>query len=306
MQHHVPIMVDLSTDYLIQNQSGTYFDGTLGFGGHTSAFLSKLNRDATIIATDKDANAIKFCKDKFADDNRVKIFNTSFTEIKNISILEQIDGFDGVFVDLGVSSFQFDNKDSGFTYREDTVLDLRMNKSEGDPAHVFLNTAEAEEIANVLFNFGEEKKSRLIAKRIARQREERPIKTTFQLKQVIEEVIKKPNLNKSLSRVFQALRIYVNNELDELNDFLEKAHNLLKSGGRLVVLSYHSLEDRIVKEFFKYQALKCICAPELPICMCDKVSTLKIITRKPLVANEKEVEMNSRSRSAKLRVAEKI
>ncbi len=305
MNHHVPVMVNQSLDCLLTNLSGTYFDGTLGFGGHTSAFLSKLNPNSRIIATDKDKTAYSYCKEKFAEDSRVSIYNTSFTEIKNISLLENISGFDGIFADLGVSSYQFDNKDSGFTYREEAVLDLRMNKSVGKPAYVFLNSADEKELADVIYNYGEERRSRVIAKKIFKERQNRSIKTTTQLKNLIESVVPKQNLNKTLSRVFQALRIYVNNELEELKEFLEKAVKLLNKGGRIVVLSYHSLEDRIVKEFFKYQAVSCVCPPEIPVCVCDKESTLKIITRKPLVANKDEIELNPRSRSAKLRAAEK-
>ena len=244
------------------------------------------------------------CKEKFSNDKRVSLYNTSFTEIKNISLLENISGYDGIFADLGVSSFQFDNKDSGFTYREEAVLDLRMNKAEGEPAYEFLNTAEADEIANVIYNYGEERKSRVIARKILKARIDNPIKTTTQLKTIIESCVPKANLNKTLSRVFQALRIYVNNELEELKLFLEKAVHLLKKGGRIVILSYHSLEDRIVKEFFKYQALSCVCPTEIPVCVCNKKSTLKILTRKPLIADESEIKLNPRSRSAKLRAAE--
>lgn len=306
MMHHVPVMVKQTVEYLIINPSGTYFDGTVGFGGHMSEFLQNLNPNAKIIATDKDIQAYNHCKNQFAADSRVQIYNTGFTEIKNISLIESITEYDGIFADLGVSSFQFDNKNSGFTYREEAELDLRMNKSEGEPAYVFINNADEKEIADVIYKFGEEKKSRIIANKIFKQRQNHFIKTTTQLKELIESVVPKKNLNKTLSRVFQALRIYVNNELDELKDFLEKGLQLLKKGGRFVILSYHSLEDRIVKEFFKYQALSCICPPEIPLCVCDKESTIKIITKKPLVPDKEEINYNPRARSAKLRVAEKI
>jgi 16S rRNA (cytosine1402-N4)-methyltransferase len=181
-----------------------------------------------------------------------------------------------------------------------------MDKSVGEPAYKFINKAEADEIADVIFNFGEERKSRAIARSIFKQRLVQPIKTTTQLKSAIEKVVPVKNLNKTLSRVFQALRIYINNELDELKDFLDKSLKLLKPGGRLVVLSYHSLEDRIVKDFFKYEALSCICKPEAPICVCDKKKSINILTRKPMVASESEIKSNPRARSVKLRAAEKI
>jgi 16S rRNA (cytosine1402-N4)-methyltransferase len=306
MNYHVPVLLGESTEMLITKKTGTYFDATLGFGGHTSNFLSQLDQNSKIIATDKDENACSFCKQKFADDNRVAIYNTSFTDIRTISLVDNIDGYDGIFADLGVSSFQLDNADSGFSYKEDSVLDMRMNKAKGKPAHIFLNNASQEEIADVIYNFGEEKLSRRIAKAITDQRKLQEIKTSSELKSVIQKIIPVKNLNKTLSRVFQALRIFVNGELEELKDFLKKSVELLKTGGRIVILSYHSLEDRIVKDFFRYEALNCICPPESPICNCGKLSRLKIINKKPLVPGESEIMTNPRSRSVKLRAAERI
>ncbi len=304
--YHVPVMLDEVLDFLIVNSEGNYFDGTLGFGGHSSKLLQKLDNNAKLIATEKDENAFKYCKEKFASDSRVIIYKTSFTKIRSIYLLENIKGFDGIFADLGVSSYQFDNKESGFTYREETLLDLRMDKTIGEPAYKFLNKAKQEEIANVLFQFGEERKSRRIAKKIVQERAAASIKTTTHLKKLVEAVTPKQNLNKTLSRIFQALRIFVNNELDELKQFLAQSVSLLNPGGRIVILSYHSLEDRIVKDFFKHEALSCICPPEIPVCVCNKESRLKILTKKPLTPSENEIKNNPRARSAKLRVAEKI
>lgn len=306
MSYHVPVLLEESTNLLITNKTGTYFDATLGFGGHTSKFLSQLSKNSKIFATDKDLVAYNYCEDKFAGDTRTTFYNAAFTEIRNISLVEKLDGFDGIFADLGVSSYQFDNVDSGFTYRDEAVLDLRMNKSEGEPAYNFVNNAEADEIANIIFNYGEERKSRHIARSIVTERNLSPITTTAHLRDVIEKVVPGKHLNKTLSRVFQALRIYVNNELEELKEFLVKSIELLKKGGRIVILSYHSLEDRIVKEFFKFEALDCVCPAEVPICVCEKESTLKILTRKPIVASEEEIKINPRARSVKLRAAEKI
>lgn len=306
MAYHVPVMLDETTELLVKNLSGTYFDGTLGFGGHSSNFLSQLDNNSKIIATDKDIAAINYCENLFSGDDRITIYNSSFTEIKNISLVEGINGYDGIFADLGVSSFQFDNADSGFTYREEADLDLRMNKTIGEPAYKFINSADANEIADVIFQFGEEKNSRKIARQILAEREKKFIKTTTQLKEIIQKIVPVKHLNKTLSRVFQALRIYVNNELEELKLFLEKSVELLNEGGRIVILSYHSLEDRIVKDFFKYESLSCVCPPEVPVCVCTKKSRLQIITRKPLVAGEIEIKNNPRSRSAKLRAAQKI
>ncbi|MCB0730500.1 MAG: 16S rRNA (cytosine(1402)-N(4))-methyltransferase RsmH [Ignavibacteriae bacterium] len=306
MGFHVPVLLGESTNLLIKNKTGTYFDATLGFGGHTSNFLSQLSSNSKLIATDKDANAYSFCENKFAEDKRVILYNTSFTQIRNITLVEDIDGYDGIFADLGVSSFQFDDTESGFTYRDEAVLDLRMDKTVGKPAYEFVNNADANEIADVIYNYGEEKQSRQIARSIVKERETEFIKTTLQLKSAIQKCVHFKHLNKTLSRVFQALRIYVNNELEELKEFLTKAIELLKSGGRIVILSYHSLEDRIVKEFFKYEALSCVCSTETPVCICNKERRLKILTRKPIFASEEEIKLNPRARSVRLRAAEKI
>jgi 16S rRNA (cytosine1402-N4)-methyltransferase len=306
MDYHVPVLLGESTEMLITKKTGIYFDATLGFGGHTSKFLTVLDQNSKIIATDKDSNACKYCEEKFVGDKRIIIYNTGFTNIKTISLVDKIDGYDGIFADLGVSSFQLDDVDSGFTYREEAILDMRMDKSKGEPVYKFINSADTDEIANVIYNYGEERNSRRIAKSIVHERKERSITTTTELKSAIRKVVPVKHLNKTLSRVFQALRIFVNNELNDLKDFLSQAIVLLKTGGRIVILSYHSLEDRIVKEFFRYESLECICPTEVPICNCEKMSRLKIINRKPLNAGEEEISLNPRSRSAKLRAAEKI
>lgn len=306
MSNHIPVLLEQSVLYIVKDVNGCYFDGTLGFGGHTELLLSKLGPKAKVLCTDKDIDAIRFCEDKFRNDNRFKPFNANFTEIDKISKIEFIDKFDGILVDLGVSSYQLDNKTSGFTYREDTYLDLRMNKNVGISAADVLNSLTQKEIANILFTYGEERKSNYIAKLIVEEREISPIKTTKQLREIVEKVVYKEKSASSLSRVFQALRIYVNNELEDLKLFLEKAIELLKPEGRIAVISYHSLEDRIVKEVFKYAALSCVCPHDIPICICNKKQTLKLVTRKPVIPAEAEIKFNKRSRSAKLRVAEKI
>jgi len=305
MAYHVPVLLGESSELLLTNKTGTYFDATLGFGGHTSSFLSQLNKDSRIIATDKDVDAYSHCEKKYENDNRVTIYNADFTNLRTISLVDKIDGYNGIFADLGVSSYQFDNVGSGFTYRQEAILDLRMNKSDGEPAYEFINSAEAEEIANVIYNYGEERKSKRIANSIVNERWIEPIKTTLQLKEAIQKVVPIKNLNKTLSRVFQALRIYVNNELEKLKSFLKQAVELLETEGRIVIISYHSLEDRIVKEFFNYEALNCICPKEIPVCVCEKESRLKILTRKPIIASTDEINSNPRARSAKLRAAEK-
>ncbi len=305
MIKHKPVLLKESVDFLITSESGVYFDATLGFGGHSSEILNRLNENGKIIATDKDIEAFDFARKKFAEDKRIEVYNASFTEIKTIAKIEFIDKFDGILADLGVSSFQLDNPSSGFTYREDAPLDLRMDKSSPLTAKDILNTYDEKAIADILRNFGEEKAAKRIARKIVEKRKTESFETTTQLKEVVAEIIPPNYLKKSLSRVFQALRIEVNNELEELKQFITDAVDLLKPGGRIVILSYHSLEDKIVKEAFKYEALSCICPPEAPICTCDKESRLKILTKKPIQPSQEEVRENFRARSAKLRVAER-
>ena len=303
---HEPVLLKESIDFLVTEKRGIYFDGTAGFGGHSFEILNRLDDKGKLIATDKDQSAFEYCRDKFSDDKRFSIYHTGFTNIDSISKIEFIDQFDGIFADLGVSSFQLDTIESGFTFREDAVLDLRMNKAEGISASDLLNKFSQEEIAKILFEYGEEKNSRLIAKKVIEFRLNEKFSRTFQLKKIIEQVTPVRFLNKSLSRVFQALRIYVNNELEELKTFLDKSFSLLKPGGRIVILSYHSLEDRIVKEKIKYESLSCICPPGMPICICGKKQRLKLITRKPIVPTDTEIDRNRLSRSAKMRVAERV
>lgn len=306
MIYHTPVLLNETVEFLITDKSGVYFEGTIGFGGHTNEIISKLTKNAKFIGTDKDAVAYNHCKTKFEDNERVKLYNTSFINILNISRIEFIENYDGIFADLGVSSFQLDNKDSGFSFREDSPLDLRMDKSKGYPAAFVVNTFSQDEIADIIYKYGEERNSRLIAKKIVEYRNENKIETTGELRKIVESVSHAKFVTKSLSRVFQALRIFVNNELEELEDFLKKSLTILKVGGRIAIISFHSLEDRIVKEFFKQQTLTCVCPPEFPVCVCNTTPSLKILTKKPVVPTEYEIDENSRSRSAKLRVAEKI
>ncbi|QQS34928.1 MAG: 16S rRNA (cytosine(1402)-N(4))-methyltransferase RsmH [Ignavibacteriales bacterium] len=304
--HHTPVLLDESITHLITRSDGFYFDGTVGFGSHTEGILKHLSTNGVLIATDVDTDAFNFSYNKFKDDKRVKLYNYNFSEIDTISKIESIDKFDGIFADLGVSSFQLDNASSGFTYRSSAQLDLRMDKTKKLNASDIVNTFSEESISKILFEFGEEKKSRQIAKKICEARAEKKIETTIELSSIIEKLTPPNYLSKTLSRVFQALRIYVNDELGKLKSFLDKSITLLRSGGRIAILTYHSLEDRIVKEVFKYETLDCICPKEYPICKCEKTPRLKIITRKPITPGISEIQKNRRARSAKLRVAEAV
>lgn len=305
MSFHTPVLLKESIDYLVTKKDGIYFDGTAGFGGHSEKILEKINDGGKLIATDKDSKAFEYCKEKFSKDKRFSVYRTSFTDIDSISKIEFIDGFDGILADLGVSSFQLDSVESGFTFREDAALDLRMNIEKGITASDLLNKFSQEEITKILFEYGEEKNARKIAQKIINFRTTEKFSRTSQLRKIIEQITPQRFHTKTLSRVFQALRIFVNNELDELKIFLDKSVTLLKPGGRIVVLSYHSLEDRIVKEKIRYESLDCICPPGTPICICKKEKRLKKIT-KALTPNELEININRRARSAKMRVAERV
>ncbi len=304
--HHSPVLLNESLEYLITDKSGVYFDGTLGFGGHSGEILSKLNNDARLISTDVDQDAFKFSKEKFETDDRIKIYNFNFMQIDIISKIESISNYSGIFADLGVSSFQLDNPDSGFTYRMEAKLDLRMDKSKVVTASDIVNSFSEEELADIIYKFGEEKNSRHIARKIIDRRKTKKIESTTDLSELISSITPFKYRIKTLSRVFQALRIYVNDELEALKTFLTKSVDLLNNGGRIVILTYHSLEDRIVKESFKYEALDCICPKDFPVCKCDKESRLRILTRKPITPSEEELQNNIRARSAKLRAAERI
>lgn len=303
---HNPVLLKESIDYLVTNKTGNYFDGTLGFGGHTKEIFDRLSKKGIVVSTDVDLNAFNYCKKKFKDEDRIKLYNFNFSFVDVIAKIESLEFFDGIIADLGVSSFQLDNAAAGFSYSVDSALDLRLDKSLKKTAADFINGEPEEKIAEVIFEFGEEKNSRKIARQISLARKNRKIESTDELKKIISSVTNPKYLTKTLSRIFQALRIYVNDELGVLKAFLNNSLPVLRKGGRLVVISYHSLEDRIVKDFFKYENLRCICPPDSPICTCGKVKRLDILTKKPIIPSESEILINRRARSAKLRVAERI
>ncbi len=303
---HVPVLLKESKNYLINNKSGVYFDATLGFGGHSQEFLKELNEDAKLVAAEVDDKAFEYCSLKFENEKRFKIYKTNFSQIDLISKIENVEAYDGIFADLGVSSFQLDDADAGFSYRVESPLDLRLDKSLKVKASDIINGFTEEEIADLIYEFGEEKNSRKIARKIVENRKIKKIKTTKDLAEIIEKITPEKYLNKTLSRVFQAFRIYVNNELGVLEEFLTKAVTLLKPGANIVIIAYHSLEDRIVKDVFKYETVPCVCPKDFPVCTCGKKQRLKIITKKPVLPDENEILINRRARSAKLRVAERI
>jgi len=305
-EHHIPVMLKESLDLLITDQSGVYFDATLGFGGHSSQILKRLNSEGRLVAADVDTDAFSFSQNKFAEKSGISLYNFNYSLIDVIAKIESIQYFDGVLADLGVSSFQLDNPESGFTYRNDAALDLRMDKNKKVTAADILNTFNEEDIANIIYEFGEEKNSRKIARSILDKRTLRKIETTGQLVSIINDLVPEIFRRKTLSRVFQALRIYVNDELGNLRLFLENSLKVLKTGGRIVVITYHSLEDRIVKDFFKNETIVNLSPKEDPLGLVKLQSKLKLINKKPIVPTENEIRDNYRARSAKLRAAERI
>jgi 16S rRNA (cytosine1402-N4)-methyltransferase len=283
-------------------------DGTMGGGGHSQSIL-EANDSAILYAFDQDPDAIAFASkrlEKFG--KRVNIIQDNFVNMRTRLAFEEVNRVDGILFDLGVSSFQIDEAERGFTFSQDSPLDMRMDKSRDLTAEVIINTYDLDGLTKIIRDYGEEKSARKIASLIVSQRAKRPIRTSSDLNKLIEDNFKiNPKfLTKMLSRLYQALRIEVNCEMEVLSSVLKDALNILNPGGRLVVESYHSLEDKIVKDFMKYESLNCTCPPHFPICICGKKSTLSILTRKPIVADNEELSNNSRARSAKLRVAEKL
>ncbi|OGU65030.1 MAG: 16S rRNA (cytosine(1402)-N(4))-methyltransferase [Ignavibacteria bacterium RBG_16_36_9] len=305
-QAHIPVLLKESVDYLVTKKDGVYFEGTLGFGGHTEEIINRLSKKGNVVSTDVDLNAFNYCKGRFKGEDRIKLYNFNFSLIDVIAKIESLEFFDGILADLGVSSFQLDNAAAGFSYSINSMLDLRLDKSLRKTAADLINYESEEKIANVIFEYGEEKNSRKIARQISEARKVKRIETTDELKKIISSVTNPKYLTKTLSRIFQALRIYVNDELGALKIFLQNSVPVLGKGGRLVVISYHSLEDRIVKDFFKYESLSCVCSPDSPICTCGKVKRLNIISKKPITPSDLEITNNKRARSAKLRVAERV
>jgi 16S rRNA (cytosine1402-N4)-methyltransferase len=301
-------MLNETIDFLITDRSGSYVDGTLGGGGHAEAILSVIQGSGKLYAFDADPGAIANATDRFAGHlgNDLILRQSYFSRAAEVLAEEGV-VIAGVLLDLGVSSRQLDSDQIGLSYRQEMPLDMRFDPtSSRRSARDLINSESAEDLATMLRTYGEEPAAWKIAQSIARARKGRSIRTTTDLREIIESVIPGAFLMKTLSRVFQALRIAVNDELGELRRALDRYTGLLQPGGRFVVLTYHSLEDRIVKDAFREEERSCICPPEFPVCRCDKEQRLKVLTRKPILPSEDEVQRNPRARSAKLRVAERV
>ncbi|OHW63037.1 ribosomal RNA small subunit methyltransferase H [Andreesenia angusta] len=306
---HVSVLLDECIEGLNIKPDGTYVDGTLGGGGHSKEIAKRLE-NGMLIGIDQDRNAIKKAREVLKQyEDRVIFVNDNFSNIKNILFKLNIEGIDGLLLDLGVSSHQLDEGERGFSYKQDAKLDMRMNSKAKISAWDIVNSYSEEELHRIIKDYGEERWAKRIAEFICTEREEKTIDTTLELVEVIKKAIPsgaRKGGPHPARRTFQAIRIEVNDELEIIRKTIMDAVKQMKRGGRICIITFHSLEDRIVKETFKELSLSCVCPPELPVCMCDKKREVKIITKKPIVSTEEELSENSRARSAKLRIAEKI
>jgi 16S rRNA (cytosine1402-N4)-methyltransferase len=307
---HIPVMTQEVIDNLITRKDGLYVDATLGLGGHIKSILDYTNYQSRIIGLDVDEEAITIAGNNLSKHkNNIVFRNSNFSEIDRVLLDLEIGEVDGIVADLGMSSFQLDSSQRGFSFIRDEQLDMRMDARLRFTAFDLVNEMGVDEISKVLKVYGEERWSRRIAKRIVQRREDKPISTSAELANLVYEAIPKkfhPVRIHPATKTFQAFRIAVNHELDNIEEFVGKAIPFLKTGGRLVIISFHSLEDRLIKTLFNDISSPCICPSDMPMCGCGKKSEIKIVTRSPLVPTEAEVVNNPRSRSAKMRVGEKL
>ncbi len=304
---HVPVLLLEAIEGLNVKESGVYIDGTAGGGGHSEAILKKL-KSGKLISIDQDPDAIAFLREKLVKYKNSTVVQENFLNMDKVVRGLSIKEIDGVLLDLGVSSHQFDTKERGFSYRYNAPLDMRMSQK-GVSAYDLVNELPWQELAGIIKNYGEEKFAKGIALAIERQRQSAPIETTEQLVEVIKSAIParfKREKGHPAKRTFQALRIAVNREIDVLQQGLDSAFSILKPGGRLAVITFHSLEDRIVKKKMVSWCQGCTCPPEFPICVCNKKPRAKLVNKKVIEPLPQEVKENPRSKSAKLRVCEKI
>ncbi len=305
---HVSVLLDECIQGLAIKPDGIYCDGTAGGAGHSCEIARRLNgaKGGKLVAIDRDPDAVRVASERLKD-LPATVVRGNYSQIDEILSQLGICGVDGVLLDLGVSSFQLDNAERGFSYHSDAALDMRMSR-EGMSARDVVNTYSCEQLSKIIFEYGEEKFARSIASGIVRAREQKPIETTLELAEVIKaSVPQKVRREKNpCKKTFQAIRIEVNSELEHLSLALDKAFDSLNPGGRLCVISFHSLEDRLVKQRFKSFCTGCTCPPDFPVCVCGKKPRGKMVTRKPIEASQQELAVNNRSHSAKLRIIEKI
>ena len=307
---HIPVLLDETLELLAPERGGIFVDGTLGGGGHAEAVLSRLPKTGRLIGIDRDWDAVRAAGDRLKSyGSRFTALHGNFFTMRALLTETGVTEVSGILLDLGVSSHQLDTQERGFSYKVDAPLDMRMDQGASLSAKEVVNTYPEQELARVIWEYGEERFSRRIAERICRAREQYPIETTLQLASIVRDAIPAKYRNEPqhpARRTFQALRIEVNCELQGLDRAVEDACDLLQKGGRLCIITFHSLEDRIVKRAFRRFENPCTCPPSAPICVCGKEPKAKILTKKPLTASPEEEAQNSRSTSAKLRSIEKI
>ncbi len=307
---HLPVMLEECMQGLNLKDGGIYYDGTVGGAGHSYEILKRTSPNGKLIATDKDDDAIEAATERLKEfEGRFSIYKSDYKNFAEVFAKAGIDKVDGVLLDFGVSSYQLDNGERGFSYmKPEAPLDMRMDRSSPLTAEIVLNEYSEKEIAKILDLYGEERFANKIAENVVKAREKQPLKTCGQFVEIIEESIpKKFSQNGPVARKsFQAVRIAVNGELDGLYECVTGLTRRLKVGGRIAILTFHSLEDRIVKRAFTQMELDCVCDKRLPVCVCGKKKEIEIITKKPTVASLREMAINSRSKCAKLRIAERI
>lgn len=305
---HVPVLLNECIDNLNIKPNGIYIDGTMGGAGHSYQIAKRLSQEGLLIGIDRDEDALNVAKERLKEFNNIKYVHDNHDNIKQVIEELNINKVDGILLDLGVSSYQIDEKERGFTYINNGPLDMRMDKSQELTAEYIVNNYKEEELAKIIYEYGEEKFSRRIAKGICQYRINKKITTTEELVKIIEKSIPKTNNRKQghpAKRTFQAIRIEVNNEIKPLYNTVLNSIESLNSKGRLCVITFHSLEDRSVKQAYNEAVGKCICPPGLPNCVCGRKNLGRIVTKKPIIPTDEEMKNNSRSRSAKLRVFER-
>ena len=307
--HHVSVLLEECIQALCIKPDGIYVDGTLGGAGHSSQIVQRLIT-GRLIGIDRDPKALKAASERLAPySDRVTLVHSNFSRVDQVLDELGIDGVDGILLDLGVSSPQLDEAERGFSYMADAPLDMRMNSQDTLTAYEVVNLWPREELRRILYEYGEERYAPQIASAIDRRRAERPIETTLELVDVIRSAMPPQALREKqhpAKRSFQAIRIAVNDELGAVSRVMDAAISKLNSGGRLAIITFHSLEDRIVKNAMASAAKGCTCPPEFPVCVCGKTPKVKLVSKKPIVSSEEELQRNPRARSAKLRVCEKI
>ena len=306
---HKSVLLDECIENLNIRKDCVYVDGTLGGGGHSYHILKALNGTGMLIGIDRDTDALIAASEKLKEFSNFKTVHDNHANIKNILEELGLSGVDGILLDLGVSSYQLDEADRGFSYMHDAKLDMRMNREDELSAYEVVNNYSEEKLFRIFVDYGEEKFSRSIARKICQKRIEKPIETTFELVDIIKSAMPSKALNEKqhpAKRVFQAIRIEVNQELEKLKQAVEDSILSLNDGGRLCIITFHSLEDKIVKHAYEEMEGRCTCPPNFPVCVCGYKSYGKIINKKPITSSDEELEENPRARSAKLRVFERI